>query len=280
MSCCQCAKKFSLFNREIGCGNCGFGFCSKCCSYKINVPKKDNKRLNVCFKCNDSITNNKKEPITVSPPKNFLKLVEKNKIKNQNAPTEDTIIAKRLENLQNGPNIQAKSIPTEKELETRLKLLQGEGQSKPLSNLPGKDLEKTSDDLIKKFKEEVAIEKTAEDYENEQLKKLEDRLKNLESKNKNVQSELKTSPTDMSEPKAVDPAEELMKKFLLEAEESDKKSKISEEDTWCCLCNDDGKLKCFDCDDDLFCTRCYKQTHNTGEYKRHQYETVSFAGLI
>lgn len=56
MSCYRCAVKFSLFNREIGCGNCGFGFCSKCCNDKTNVPKKGNQTHKVCSKCYDTLT--------------------------------------------------------------------------------------------------------------------------------------------------------------------------------------------------------------------------------
>ncbi len=38
MSCYNCAKGFSLFNREKACKNCGFGFCAKCVAHKAVLP--------------------------------------------------------------------------------------------------------------------------------------------------------------------------------------------------------------------------------------------------
>lgn len=37
MSCYNCAKDFSLFNREKACKNCGFGFCGKCLPHRAAV---------------------------------------------------------------------------------------------------------------------------------------------------------------------------------------------------------------------------------------------------
>ena len=103
MSCYRCTEKFSLFKKEIGCGNCGFGFCSKCCQNKINVPKKENRTLNVCLKCFQQLKSNETSAAVsnttkdITPPKNFLKLQEANSAKQETSVDND--LANRLEKL-------------------------------------------------------------------------------------------------------------------------------------------------------------------------------------
>ena len=120
--------------------------------------------------------------------------------------------------------------------------------------------------------DEVRIEKDFGDFERQEIEKLEKRLENLKSNNKPTENEARSSsdlpgaistenPNELKPvPREIDPSEELMKKFLQDAEISYKKKAQEEEeiDTWCCLCNDDAILKCHDCGDDLFCNRCYK----------------------
>ena len=48
-----------------------------------------------------------------------------------------------------------------------------------------------------------------------------------------------------------------------------------EELPWCELCNEDAQLRCISCDGDLFCRRCWKETHKDTELKQHRIENYN-----
>lgn len=40
---------------------------------------------------------------------------------------------------------------------------------------------------------------------------------------------------------------------------------------WCCICNEDASIQCFDCDGDLYCTRCFSEGHEQFGLFDHKY---------
>jgi len=74
MSCYNCTREFTFLNRERGCANCGFGFCSKCLGNKILVPKIGQVKP-VCDSCQDLIQNPDKLKL-YAPPEALQKRLE------------------------------------------------------------------------------------------------------------------------------------------------------------------------------------------------------------
>ncbi|XP_064621318.1 abscission/NoCut checkpoint regulator-like [Lineus longissimus] len=171
--CYACTAEFGVFKKEHACKNCGFGFCSKCLSNKIEIPKLNNEKHSVCSKCYNIMTGKTKPKVVkLSPPENYKKRVAAYESRTQGGPAassgttrsgkserdqieekykyynmtkEDIALAKRLERLKDDDKQKvsspdktgdkgSKEVPSRQELEEKLARLKGQDPTKVTKN--------------------------------------------------------------------------------------------------------------------------------------------------
>ncbi|KAF2217842.1 hypothetical protein CERZMDRAFT_92485 [Cercospora zeae-maydis SCOH1-5] len=48
-------------------------------------------------------------------------------------------------------------------------------------------------------------------------------------------------------------------------------------DSWCCICNEDGEVRCLGCDGDLYCQACWSDGHGTGPGQERGHKAVQYS---
>ncbi|KAJ3270356.1 Abscission/NoCut checkpoint regulator [Terramyces sp. JEL0728] len=119
-------------------------------------------------------------------------------------------------------------------------------------------LSEEADLLLKQIRDEVKLESKYGEIEKDELKKFERRLSEL--------GQVKVDKAVIRNKKPVGsvPAAPKLDDFK------------DETDSWCCICNEDGQVICKECDDDVYCNRCFREGHADNlEFRGHTARTMN-----
>nr|POF26001.1 abscission/nocut checkpoint regulator [Quercus suber] len=47
-------------------------------------------------------------------------------------------------------------------------------------------------------------------------------------------------------------------------------------DSWCCICNEDGEVRCLGCDDDIYCQQCWREGHGNQPGQERGHKAVQY----
>lgn len=47
-------------------------------------------------------------------------------------------------------------------------------------------------------------------------------------------------------------------------------------DSWCCICNEDGEVRCLGCDGDIYCNNCWRDGHGPGPGQEQGHKAVQY----
>ncbi|XP_042319681.1 abscission/NoCut checkpoint regulator isoform X1 [Sceloporus undulatus] len=145
--------------------------------------------------------------------------------------------------------------------------------AKRLATLKGQDPDSVTLDDYKlpnsdeEMEEEEAIQRV--------LKQLTEEAALDEASGFNISPDQSTQPLTIQQKPAKKTAQAkvptVAKLPILPAKASDSDE---EELPWCCICNEDAVLRCHGCDDDLYCQRCFRESHD--EFDRKEHRTASY----
>ncbi|XP_075049567.1 abscission/NoCut checkpoint regulator isoform X2 [Mixophyes fleayi] len=145
--------------------------------------------------------------------------------------------------------------------------------AKRLATLQGKDPEKVTMDNCKLYESD---EETEEEAVQRILKQLSEEVVLDEASGYNILPE-QSRTVDNSRGKETGnklPPTQMATAQIQPARGTSVKPKQPDSDEeelpWCCICNEDAVLRCHDCDDDLYCKRCFREGHDEFDRKEHR----------
>lgn len=202
------------------------------------------------------------------------------------AVSQDDEILRRLQSLRENEVEQKNTNLSDDEIKQRLAKLRGEGQGEPdrpilIYSNPQKSSQEQENDLLNAAKALIEIEKKTA-VENE----IERRLKDLR---KDCPIDLGKQQHGTSFNTEEESSADLVARLLREAELELKSEPLVKADEvpeppnladlqelpWCVICNEDAVFRCSDCDDDLYCHRCFNQFHDKDEPHRARQITTA-----
>ncbi|XP_015794351.1 abscission/NoCut checkpoint regulator-like [Tetranychus urticae] len=191
----------------------------------------------------------------------------------------------------------------DKELEERLARLRGLPASRksdpPITVIINKQASKTeteqSDELLKRMMAEAVLDQTHRQSRLTKQKSTDEEIADRLARLRGISNPVSNIPI-VEDPPQLDSDEEsdlLVEKIMSETKLPDlsrlpstlgissqdqkpsEPNSDEEELPWCTLCNEDAVIRCYGCENDLFCRSCFKQFHRDSDMKGHK--TVGFS---
>lgn len=248
-NCALCLENFSFFRRSSACKLCSKTVCNKC----IKGSK--------CLSCLNA-------DLTVRG----YDEVPKNLYRNQSGEANVNELTSALSKLP-PPTVSSKQAYhdgkiIENDIEQRLAQLRDDYEPKPkrqpvIRVMSVSDPDIDEEQAVKRIIEQTVAEVNMETNTQNRLSNEDDTMSSADKELEERLNKLKSED--------IAPIVPSKHKWSWQiAEEETKKREEEEMARWCCICNDNGHVKCRDCDDDVFCNRCFKEQHGRNNIEQHQ----------
>lgn len=100
----------------------------------------------------------------------------------------------------------------------------------------------------------------------------------LESRFSNLGLSLPSTPTSAPTSSASAKAKQKAADALAKSKAKAKGPAFTDEDieSWCCICNEDGEVRCLGCEGDIYCGECWREGHGDGPGQERGHRAVQF----
>jgi len=100
----------------------------------------------------------------------------------------------------------------------------------------------------------------------------------LESRFSNLGFDLPSTPTSAPTSAVAAKAKQKAADALAKSKAKTKGPTFTNEDieSWCCICNEDGEVRCLGCEGDIYCNECWREGHGSGPGQERGHRAVQF----